>query len=211
MDNRLSNQLAERKPVGIKTWLDSHQAVTTIPGAWLQETQTLWSYSCNRLLDVCVGSAAEGLACLENSGVKHLPGREQGWMETTHMSLYCLLASLEKRSSLTCVALPLIVNASTCCIICAVSHGSTIVNLLFRLCDLRLFTFPFPVNVGQILKLRLCFCGFRKLNLTTPSRRSESVSWWMSVSLVFPSCVSCTVGWKHLIWPFRHTNIFTLT
>lgn len=32
MDNRLSNQLEERKPIGIKTWLDSHQAVTTVPG-----------------------------------------------------------------------------------------------------------------------------------------------------------------------------------
>lgn len=35
MDNRLSNQLEERKPIGIKTWLDSHQAVTTVPRAWL--------------------------------------------------------------------------------------------------------------------------------------------------------------------------------
>lgn len=35
MDNRLSNQLEERKPIGIKTRLDSHQAVTTVPGARL--------------------------------------------------------------------------------------------------------------------------------------------------------------------------------
>ncbi len=52
MDNRLSNQVGERKPIGIKTQLYSHQALTTVPGAWLEETQTLWLYSCNHLLAV---------------------------------------------------------------------------------------------------------------------------------------------------------------
>lgn len=53
MDNRRSNQLELRKPAGIKTWLDSHRAVTTVPGAWLQENQNaVIMHSRNHLLAV---------------------------------------------------------------------------------------------------------------------------------------------------------------
>lgn len=51
MDNRRSNQFELRKPAGIKTWLDSHRAVTTVPGAWLQENQNaVIMHSRNHLL-----------------------------------------------------------------------------------------------------------------------------------------------------------------
>lgn len=44
MNNTLPNQLEKRKPIAIKTWLDSYQAMTTVPGPWLKETQTVWLY-----------------------------------------------------------------------------------------------------------------------------------------------------------------------
>lgn len=51
MDNTRSNQFELRKPAGIKTWLDSQRAVTTVPGAWLQENQNaVIMHSRNHLL-----------------------------------------------------------------------------------------------------------------------------------------------------------------